>query len=422
MAEPICSSPEGGSIVSKESRISVVMASYNYERYIEESVKSVWDQSYPNLELVIVDDASTDATLAILKELEKRSPIGMTIDCNKANQGLNRTQNLAVGLARGDLIAFLASDDKYAPDRFKSQVDLFKRDLHLMVVYGNGWSFRGRDLTARLHSDDVKRLLSQDADLVLRYLYTHSSPFYLQTALVRKEFLLECGGNDEQVLADDWVLNIRFFQALVKAGHFDYIDEDLAYYRLHDDNLHKNFARQIALKKEVIEKYTPKSLKREALANIYRKQAGIALVHGDLLNGMSFLFLSKVNALLSKRSFKDAMKAVTDMAWLESVSCALGCPPNDEEILLGRDRLHALPGNFRIVRCRTCGLMRTNPRPTLDAMESYYPEDYGPYESTKVNPSKVPPTRKKRFLKLLDTDTRKTPQLPPGRMLEIGCA
>ena len=116
------------------------------------------------------------------------------------------------------------------------------------------------------------------------------------------------------------------------------------------------------------------------------------------------------------------MKAVTDMAWLESVPCALGCPPNDEEILLGRDRLHALPGNFRIVRCRTCGLMRTNPRPTLDAMESYYPEDYGPYESTKVNPSKGPPTRKKRFLKLLDTDTRKTPQLPPGRMLEIGCA
>jgi len=306
MAEPICPNPEGGSIVSKESRISVVMASYNYERYIEESVKSVWDQSYPNLELVIVDDASTDATLAILKELEKRSPIGMTIYCNKENQGPNRTQNRAVGLARGDLIAFLASDDKYAPDRFKSQVDLFKRDLHLMVVYGNGWSFRGRDLTARLHSDDVKGLLSQDADRVLRYLYTHSSPFYLQTALVRKEFLLECGGNDEQVLADDWVLNIRFFQSLVKAGHFANIDEDLAYYRLHDDNLHKNFARQIALKKEVIEKYTPKSLKREALANIYRKQAGIALVHGDLLNGMSFLFLSKVNALLSKRSFKDA--------------------------------------------------------------------------------------------------------------------
>jgi hypothetical protein len=71
------------------------------------------------------------------------------------------------------------------------------------------------------------------------------------------------------------------------------------------------------------------------------------------------------------------MKAVTDMAWLESVPCALGCPPNDEEILVARDRLHALPGNFRIVRCRTCGLMRTNPRPTLDAMESYYPEHEG---------------------------------------------
>src|SRR5207244_11394288 len=123
--------------------------------------------------------------------------------------GPNRTQNRAVGLARGDLIAFLASDDKYAPDRFKSQVDLFKRDLHLMVVYGNGWSFRGRDLTARLHSDDVKGLLSQDADRVLRYHYTHISPFYLQTALVRKEFLHECCGTREHVTAVDCVFNVR---------------------------------------------------------------------------------------------------------------------------------------------------------------------------------------------------------------------
>src|SRR5947209_19188016 len=95
MAEPIFASPEVVPSVSKQSRNSVVMASYNYERYIEESVKSVWDQSYPNLELVIVDDASTDATLALLKELEKRSPIGMTIYCNKENQGPNRTQNRA---------------------------------------------------------------------------------------------------------------------------------------------------------------------------------------------------------------------------------------------------------------------------------------------------------------------------------------
>ena len=116
------------------------------------------------------------------------------------------------------------------------------------------------------------------------------------------------------------------------------------------------------------------------------------------------------------------MKALANTPWFESAPCAIGCPPDDEEILVGRDRLHGVPGNFRIVRCRTCGLMRTNPRPTSEAMEPYYPEDYGPYESTKVNSSRPPTARINFFVKLLDTDSRKVPQLPPGRMLEIGCA
>lgn len=292
--------------VNEYPLISVVMTSYNYARYIEAAVKSVWSQSYSNLELVVVDDASTDGTPALLKELEKKSPTPMRIYQNQNNQGPNPTQNRAVNLARGDLIAFLASDDRYAAERFQSQVDLFKRDPDLMIVYGNGWSFKGQNLVARLHGDNVKSLFSQEAQNILRYLYTHTSPFYLQTALLKRAFLLKCGGNDEEILADDWVLNIRFFQSLVKAGHFAYIDEDMAYYRLHDENLHKNSARQIALKKEVIEKYTPKELKREALANIYRKQASSALSQDRFLSGMSFFLLSKAYRLFSKAQLKSA--------------------------------------------------------------------------------------------------------------------
>ena len=49
---------------------------------------------------------------------------------------------------------------------------------------------------------------------------------------------------------------------------------------------------------------------------------------------------------------------------LESAACPIGCPPTDETILVDRDRLHNLPGEFTVVKCRNCGLMRTNPRPT----------------------------------------------------------
>src|SRR5579871_2523561 len=72
---------------------------------------------------------------------------------------------------------------------------------------------------------------------------------------------------------------------------------------------------------------------------------------------------------------------------METVDCPLGCPPDDEILFTGRERLHNLPGRFTVVRCRTCGLMRTNPRPTPESIGLYYPSDYGPYSSTQVSGS-----------------------------------
>lgn len=109
---------------------------------------------------------------------------------------------------------------------------------------------------------------------------------------------------------------------------------------------------------------------------------------------------------------------------LESAACPLGCPPSDETILVGRDRLHNLPGEFTVVKCRACGLMRTDPRPTPETISFYYPDDYGPYEGTRVNPTKVSgePLWKRLAKKVFQFNTQRLPPLPPGRMLEVGCA
>ena len=77
------------------------------------------------------------------------------------------------------------------------------------------------------------------------------------------------------------------------------------------------------------------------------------------------------------------MSATAPVA-LEAVPCPLGCAPDDEIVVRGHDRLHELPGEFTVVRCRGCGLLRTTPRPTPEAMGFYYPAEYGPYLSTRV--------------------------------------
>src|SRR6266545_1035326 len=113
---------------------------------------------------------------------------------------------------------------------------------------------------------------------------------------------------------------------------------------------------------------------------------------------------------------------------LEDWDCPLGCPRGDDFVLEGRDRLHELPGRFQVVRCRSCGLLRTNPRPTASAMSSYYPDDYGPYAGTRIR-EEHPDTRSgwRRWLSdivagITDRDTQRLPPLPPGRLLEIGSA
>ncbi|MCA1706729.1 MAG: class I SAM-dependent methyltransferase [Actinobacteria bacterium] len=93
---------------------------------------------------------------------------------------------------------------------------------------------------------------------------------------------------------------------------------------------------------------------------------------------------------------------------------------------MGRDRQHQLPGSFRVVRCRTCGLVRTDPRPTADTISNYYPDEYGPYVGTIVDSRSrdEPPAGgvKRRLRRLFDLRTQSIPSLRPGRMLELGCA
>ena len=58
---------------------------------------------------------------------------------------------------------------------------------------------------------------------------------------------------------------------------------------------------------------------------------------------------------------------------IEDCPCPMGCPQRDTKVLTGQDRLHNLPGQFTVVECQQCGLMRTNPRPTRRAMALYSP-------------------------------------------------
>lgn len=107
---------------------------------------------------------------------------------------------------------------------------------------------------------------------------------------------------------------------------------------------------------------------------------------------------------------------------LESVSCPNCKDHNDEFVLVGRDRIHNIEGEFTVLRCKNCGLERTNPRPTQETIGVYYPASYAPYHSKKLKSNFLITLIKKTLSKILFLDDKVLPKIRPGRMLEVGCS
>lgn len=105
---------------------------------------------------------------------------------------------------------------------------------------------------------------------------------------------------------------------------------------------------------------------------------------------------------------------------MESTPCPLGCSQSDTAVQSSRDRISGVPGEFFMVRCNNCGLLRTDPRPSPETMGVFYPDDYGPYKtvpSLDEAHSNVPAWKRK-----IGLTAQNIPSISPGRMLELGCA
>lgn len=100
--------------------ISVCLPTHNRAEYLAEAIDSVLDQSYKDLELVIVDDGSTDSTKILLEYYAKKDPRISFVSTE--NQGIAKARNLAVSMAKGEYIAVMDSDDLCGPDRLKRQL------------------------------------------------------------------------------------------------------------------------------------------------------------------------------------------------------------------------------------------------------------------------------------------------------------
>ncbi|MDF1643113.1 MAG: glycosyltransferase [Pseudomonadales bacterium] len=147
--------------------VSVVIPAYECERYIVEALDSVFAQDYVNLEVIVINDGSTDTTLELLKEYKHKITI-----LDQSNSGSAVARNAGMAIAKGDYIAFLDSDDKWLPGKLQAQVNFLEQNLGFGLVCSN-WVTWSPDENGDFHSIEVgdDHLASQDGRHFSGWLY-----------------------------------------------------------------------------------------------------------------------------------------------------------------------------------------------------------------------------------------------------------
>jgi glycosyltransferase involved in cell wall biosynthesis len=275
-------------------RVSILIPSYNHALYIRETMESILSQDFDSFEVVVVDDASTDATVEIIRSFE--SDVRLRFFQNAENRGASYTISRALELSRGELIAPFASDDVFLPGRLGAQVAQFDADPDLRFLLSDGRRLMpdGTD-GGRVLGPHVAALLDREMGALRDYLLTNSSPLFLQGALIKRDLMEQSGGWDRHVRADDWVLCIRLVTALGGRGRIRYHDAETYLYRIHAGNAAANREKHLRLKREVVDKYTPAHLRSRALSNIYW-EATLDHVNDRSFAALKYLVLSQALA------------------------------------------------------------------------------------------------------------------------------
>ena len=113
--------------MTNQVKVSVIMSAYNSEKFIDSAVNSIINQTYKNLELIVMDDSSSDDTYSLLQNFEKKDN-RLKVFKNKKNIGLTKSLNILLQHASGDLIARQDDDDVSNIDRIQAQVDFMEKN------------------------------------------------------------------------------------------------------------------------------------------------------------------------------------------------------------------------------------------------------------------------------------------------------
>lgn len=212
--------------------VSVVIPCYNHEKFVQESIKSVINQTYKNIELIIIDDGSIDGSVLKINELYKECAQRFTNFefRSRPNIGLSSTLNEALEWCQGEYFSAIASDDVMFEDKTDRQVKLLIENPNIVGVFGAVQMINGEGkLLSEIRQSNK---IFEFKDLI----YTDSF-LPAPTQMLRLKELRNTGGYIAGMIIEDWYIYLKILE---NGGKILYKDDLYAYYRIHGKNTYSN--------------------------------------------------------------------------------------------------------------------------------------------------------------------------------------
>ena len=224
---------------SNLSLVTVYITNYNYQDYLEEAFISLINQTYKSIEIIIIDDGSTDNSINIIKRLSEKYENVQTIF--QKNKGLNKTNNVAIKKAKGKYIMRLDADDILEPKAIEKMVKVLDENNSIGLVFPDYYLMDENGFKFSAH-----KRYNFDTDVLL-----FDRPAHGACTMIRISFLKAVNGYDEDFTCQDgyeiWLKFITHYQ--VKN-----INIPLFYYRQHSSNLTKNESKILSTRAAINKK------------------------------------------------------------------------------------------------------------------------------------------------------------------------
>lgn len=199
--------------------VSILVPCYNHEKYIEDCLKSLIQQEYKNIELVLCDDFSIDSSWNIIKKYEKKLNerfVRTVLIRNSSNLGLTKTLNKMLDKANGKYIKIIASDDMLLPTCINDSVNIFEKNPEIGVIVSNGWCVEEE----YRFGENGKYSIFYEVDPILDEKSLFNNLYWINNILaagvcLKHEVYDKYGNYDENINIEDWEYWLRLSRANV---------------------------------------------------------------------------------------------------------------------------------------------------------------------------------------------------------------